>query len=314
MAKAEREAVVIGAGVIGLTTAIRLAEAGFSVRVRTAAPPAETTSRVAGAMWGSTFAGPADKVTGWAEQSLAAFRELAADRDSGVSIGSGVLASSSGDAPPPHLFPGVEVRPCDPPEGFAGAFRVTLPVIDMPRHLDHLVGRLRDAGVEIELRAVQALSEAAEEAPVVVNCAGLGARDLVPDPELRPVRGQHVVVENPGLEEFFTTEPFGPAWTSWFPHNDRVVLGSVAQEDDWEPEPRSSDAEGILERCAALEPRLRDARVIEHQVGLRPARDVVRVEAETLGAARCVHNYGHGGTGVGLSWGCAREVVSLLEG
>ncbi|MGH2960725.1 MAG: FAD-dependent oxidoreductase [Solirubrobacterales bacterium] len=314
MAKAEREAVVIGAGVIGLTTAIRLADAGFSVRVHAAAPPEETTSRIAGAMWGSTFAGPADKVTAWAEESLAVFRELAADPGSGVVIGSGVLASSTGEAPPPQLFPGVEVRPCDPPEGFAAAFRVALPVIDMPRHLHHLVNRLRTAGVELELRELESLSEAADEAPVVVNCAGMGARKLVPDPDLRPVRGQHVVVENPGLDEFFTTEPFGPAWTSWFPHRDRVVLGSVAQEDDWEMEPRESDANLILERCAALEPRLRDARVIGHQVGLRPAREVVRVEAEALGAAHCIHNYGHGGTGVGLSWGCAREVVSLLEG
>ena len=57
---------------------------------------------------------------------------------------------------------------------------------------------------------------------------------------------------------------------------------------------------------------MRDARILEHQVGLRPVRDVVRVEAQTLGSARVVHNYGHGGTGVGLSWGCAGEVVALV--
>ena len=57
---------------------------------------------------------------------------------------------------------------------------------------------------------------------------------------------------------------------------------------------------------------MRDARILEHQVGLRPVRGVVRVEAQPLGAARLVHNYGHGGTGVGLSWGCAREVVALV--
>jgi D-amino-acid oxidase len=45
--------------------------------------------------------------------------------------------------------------------------------------------------------------------------------------------------------------------------------------------------------------------------GLRPARSAVRVETEQLGNAWCVHNYGHGGNGVSLSWGCAREVVEL---
>jgi D-amino-acid oxidase len=299
------DALVIGAGVSGLTTALCLAEAGHVVRIRTAAPPQDTTSRVAGAMWGSTLAGPAGKAEDWASASLEAFRELASDPDSGVAMTTGTLHSSSGATPPPSLFPGVELHRSEQ------GFRVTLPLVDMPRYLDHLAARLHAAGVEIELRPVASLAEAAREAPVVVNCAGLGARDLVPDPGLSAVRGQHVVVENPGLDEFFITEPLGPSWTSWFPHGDRVVLGGLAQQDDWDLTPRESDTERILDGCAAFEPRLRDARVIEQQVGLRPMRDAVRVEAEPLGAARLVHNYGHGGTGVALSWGCAREVVAL---
>jgi D-amino-acid oxidase len=134
----------------------------------------------------------------------------------------------------------------------------------------------------------------------------------VPDAGVHPVRGQHLVVENPGIEEFLITEPFPPSWASYFPHGDRVVLGGVAQDGDWALEPREADAELILDNCARWEPRLRDARVIEHMVGLRPARDDVRVEAERIGSALCVHNYGHGGAGVALSWGCAREVVELV--
>ena len=306
------EALVIGAGVTGLTTALCLAEAGHTVRIRTAALPQETTSRAAGAMWGSTFAGPTDKVGAWASASLAAFRELAREPGSGVAIVSGTLASATGTAPPPQAFPGVDVLRTEPPAGYAAGFRVTLPFIDMPRYLDHLAARIEAAGIPMDLRPVESLAEAAGEAPVVVNCAGVGARDLVPDPALRAVRGQHVVVENPGLDEFFMTEPFGPAWTSLFPHGERLILGSVAQEDDWDTAPRTEDAEAILERVVAVEPRVRDARILEHQVGLRPMRDVVRVEAQTLDGARLVHNYGHGGTGVGLSWGCAREVAALV--
>jgi D-amino-acid oxidase len=307
-----REVLVIGAGVSGLTSALCLADAGHAVGIRAAAGPQETTSRAAGAMWGSTFAGPADKVGGWASASLEAFRELASQPDTGVVMASGTLASRAGLEPPPELFPGVEISRSEAPPGFATAFRVTLPIVDMPRYLDHLVARLETSGVGIEVEPVKSLAEAASEAPIVVNCAGLGARELVPDPAVRPVRGQHLVVENPGLDEFFMTEPFGPAWTSWFPHRDRVVLGGVAQEDDWDTKPRESDAERILEGCAALEPRLGQAPVLEHQVGLRPMREIVRVEAEPLGTARVVHNYGHGGTGVGLSWGCARDVVALV--
>jgi len=61
-------------------------------------------------------------------------------------------------------------------------------------------------------------------------------------------------------------------------------------------------------------PRLAGARVLRHAVGLRPARPEVRLEAETTRSTRVVHCYGHGGAGVTLSWGCADEVVGLVEG
>jgi D-amino-acid oxidase len=212
------------------------------------------------------------------------------------------------------MFPGVEVRlRAQRPEGFLAAFEVRVPLVDMPRYLEYLERRLRAAGVAIEIRPLRALEEAAAVAPVVVNCTGLGARDLVPDRSLQPVRGQHVVVENPGLEEFFVEDPFADEWTSWFPHAGHVILGGVAQPGARDPKPDPEISARILERCAALEPRLVGAHVVEHQVGIRPGRQSVRVDEQPLGAARCIHNYGHGGTGVGLSWGCAREVQEIIS-
>jgi D-amino-acid oxidase len=103
-----------------------------------------------------------------------------------------------------------------------------------------------------------------------------------------------------------------PRWAGWFPHGDHVVLGGCADEDDWRLEPDPVLADEIVRRCAAIEPRLAEARVIEHRVGLRPARSEIRLEEVALGASRCVHNYGHGGTGVALAWGCARDVCSIV--
>lgn len=50
-----------------------------------------------------------------------------------------------------------------------------------------------------------------------------------------------------------------------------------------------------------------------HRVGLRPARDPgVRVEREvTARGGVLVHNYGHGGAGVTVAWGCAEEAAAL---
>ena len=93
-----------------------------------------------------------------------------------------------------------------------------------------------------------------------------------------------------------------------------MVLGGTADEDDENTEPDMVTAEQIRQRCIEVEPRLRNARVRGHQVGLRPSRPTVRLESEHLDNALCVHNYGHGGSGVTLSWGCARDAVALLTG
>jgi D-amino-acid oxidase len=307
------DALVIGAGVVGLTSAILLAEDGMDVRIVAAAPPRETTSYAASAMWGSSFAGPAADVRRWAVQSLEALRVQASEPGTGVRIARGMLAArSSAEGPPEFLFPGVEVsRRDDAPAGFLAAFAVDVPLVDMPVHLDHLLARFEAAGGELEVRSLDELADVDGAAPVIVNCSGVGARDLVPDPAVRSVRGQHVIVENPDLDEFFMEEP-APRWAGWFPHGDHVVLGGCADEDDWNLEPDPATAAEIVARCAAIEPRLRHARVLEHRVGLRPGRPDVRLEEGTLGASRVVHNYGHGGTGVALAWGCARDVLSIV--
>jgi D-amino-acid oxidase len=310
---AEREILVVGAGVIGLTSAVCLAEAGLRVHIRTALPPQQTTSRAAGAMWGSSFAEPAADVKRWASESLQEFHTLARRPDTGVRIAHGTLASRrSAEPPPPDMFRGVEIhRSNQHPDGFLGAFAVELPLIDMHRYLDYLTQRLVDAGGMIEIRPLHKFADAAEQASVVVNCAGIGARELVPDPALRPVRGEHLVVENPGLEKFFMEEPLGDEWACFFPHGERVVLGGNARQDDWSLDADPASALRIIDRCAQIEPRFKDARIIEHHVGLRPTRPVIRVERDSLSATTLVHNYGHGGNGVSLSWGCARDVVAF---
>jgi D-amino-acid oxidase len=86
-----------------------------------------------------------------------------------------------------------------------------------------------------------------------------------------------------------------------------VVVGGTDVEGDWSRTPSPEVADGILARGARLVPGVAGARVIRHKVGLRPARPEVRLERD----GRVVHCYGHGGSGVTLSWGCAEEVAEL---
>jgi D-amino-acid oxidase len=299
---------VVGAGVVGLTTAVVLAEAGHAVTIVAAEPPQQTTSRAAAAMWGSAFSGPVELVPGWAVTTLEELRGLSSSPDeTGVRMTPGTLVSPRPDLQPPvELFPGIEMRRlATVPAGYALAVEVVVPLVDMPVYLDYLLARFEAAGGVLELRRLGSIDELDG---TVVNCAGVGARSLVGDSSVRPSRGQHVIVENPGIDRFFMEPPLRDSWAGWYPHPGYVVLGGVKGSDDWSMEPALEVAERIVARCAAIEPRLGTARVLEHRVGLRPERAAVRLERD----GSVIHNYGHGGSGVSLSWGCAREVHALV--
>jgi D-amino-acid oxidase len=322
------DALVIGAGVAGLTTAICLAEAGLRVEIRAAEPPGRTTSAVAGAVWGPHLVEDSDRVAEWCAGTLGTLTGLAGQPGTGVRLAGGVIAVREADSGPDLLTElaglGDGIQPCAAaglPAGFAAGWRYTAPAVSMPVYLDYLLGRFRQAGGELHIGTVASLAEAAAgtAAPVLVNCTGIGAHDLVPDPAVIPYRGQVVVAENPGLTDFFIGQPDEDHELVYvFPHDGRVVLGGTEVAGDWSAEPDPGTADRILRDCATVDPRLASARIIEHRVGFRPARPQVRLEAEDAVAADgtsqrlLVHNYGHGGAGVTLSWGCAREVASLV--
>lgn len=319
MRNGEHDVLVLGAGVIGLTTAICLAEAGMRVDVRTADPPERTTSVAAGAIWGPVRVGPAGRVHEWARVGLATLRALCAQPDAGVTAVTGVEVSRV-PADPPYwsdLLDGVRLcRPAELPAGYVSGWRYTAPVVTMPTHLGYLRARLERAGGRIRVAPVSSLAEATATAPVVVNCTGVAARHLVPDPEVLPVRGQVVVAANPGIEEFYIDHsPAPPEVVYLFPHGERVVLGGSYAEGRWDLEPDPAIARRILRDCAAVHPALRDATVLAHRVGLRPGRPEVRLEREAVpGGGALWHNYGHGGGGVTLAWGCAGEIAAAVAG
>ncbi len=331
MRSGECDVLVVGAGVCGLTTAICLAEAGARAVIRTAAPPDETTSSVAGAIWGPHLVEDSPRVARWGLDTLAVLREFAGDPATGVRIATGVEATRGiPPAEPPSVPPGWQrelgAEPCDAadlPSGFAAGWRYTAPLVRMPAYLGYLRARFEAAGGRVEAGVVRSLPDAAAAhgARAVVNCTGSGARDLAPDEAVRVFRGQVVVAENPGLTEFFIAPPDATTELVYlFPHGDVLILGGTEVADDWHPRPVPAVADRILRDCAAVEPRVAGARVLGHRVGLRPFRPRVRLEAEPPGPARAghgpgpavVHNYGHGGAGITLSWGCAREAAALV--
>jgi D-amino-acid oxidase len=302
--------IVVGAGVIGLSCAVRLAEAGYEVAVFARDLPLETTSAVAAAVWYPYLAAPRDKVAAWSKST---YHELAglAEQEESIRLRSGteLLRVTAPDPWWAGAVPDLH-RVTDRPDGFPDGWSFTAPVVEMPRYLPYLVARLEAAGGTLTRAALAALPNTAQ---VVVNCTGLGARRMAGDDSLSPVRGQIVYVAQPGLTEWLIAEDAEGELTYVVPREHDVVVGGTSQPDDWNLSADPVTAERIMARAAKLVPQLADAEVIGHRVGLRPARPAIRCEATELNGRRVVHCYGHGGAGVTVSWGCADEVLALVK-
>lgn len=305
------EAVVIGAGVSGLTTAVTLLRAGYRVRVLADRPPPDTTSASAGASWGPYMAGH-PRAMDWCEITRKVLEKLAASPATGVRIIGGIEAAPTLVDVPEWARGLAGFRMCTPnelPADYVIGWRALVPVLDMPVYLSYLTGLLARDGVTIEQVRVPHL----DIAPVVINCTGARAGDLTRDHELVPTKGQLVVVRNPGITEYFQDHLEAEDLTYFIPHGDVVVLGGCARKHDTSPGANPEDAKAILKRCARIEPRLATAEIIEHRAGVRPGRPNVRVERETTARGNTIiHNYGHGGAGVTMSWGCAEHILELL--
>lgn len=351
---------VVGAGVIGLTTAIRVAEAGRTVRIVASERSPRTTSDVAGAVWFPFLGGEAPaaatrpteparssppaatppteaawtspaaatrptepvrssipRALEWGRRSLEVFRALSAQRGAGIVWRPGIELFTSPTPEDPWWRPAVadfrRARPEDLPAGFADGYVFEVPVVRMPVYLRWLEQRFLSLGGTIEERTIDDLDTLLRDAPVVVNCTGIGARALTGDTDLHPVRGQVVRVA-PGIaSRFLGAENVGGGLAYVIPHADCTVLGGTEDENAWNLDPDPGVAAAIIDRCAALVPQIAKAPVLGHAAGLRPVRSAVRLETEQRAAGIVVHHYGHGGSGVTYSWGCAEEAARLVE-
>ena len=308
--------IVVGAGVVGLTCAVRLAEAGHEAHVLARDLPAETTSAVAAALWYPYRALPQDKVTAWSARSYAAFVELAQEAGTGVRVRQGTELLGAGAPEQPWWRPAVPALDTvtDPAPGFLRGWRLALPIAEMDTYLTYLVGRLERAGGTVTRSRLAALPTSG----VVVNATGLASRAMAGDSSLHPVRGQVVRVAQTGVEEWLLVSETAADERPMYvvPRERDVVVGGTAQDGDWTLQPDPATAREILARAAGLVPALRTAKVLGHRVGLRPARPSVRLEAVPHADGSpggVVHCYGHGGAGVTLSWGCADDVLAEVE-
>jgi D-amino-acid oxidase len=308
---------VVGGGVSGLTCGVRLLEEGARVTLIAPEPPQRTTSAAAGAVWFPYRVKPNERTGPWGALGYRHFKQLAEEHAAPVTMVELTALYPEPLAEEPWWLASVPgdatraARPDELPDGYGDGRVVRAPCIEAPSYLDWLARRFEELGGTVERTRVTSL--AAPDADAVVNCCGVEAGRLAGDAGVRPVRGQVAYVRPRHAPRFMVDEHSSNALAYVLPRPDVTVLGGTAEEGDWHPDPRPETTRDILARTQRLDPRLADAEYVGAGVGLRPARSEVRLEAETLDDGRpLVHDYGHGGSGFTLSWGCAEEVVRLV--
>jgi D-amino-acid oxidase len=286
-----------------------LQEAGYPVEIITRDLPPNLTSAVAGAVWYGHGGQP--RVRRWAEDSLTHYLRLASDVSSGVLIRRlREVFVEAAETPwfAPRLPFFARLPAAKLPRGFSDGFLMDVPIIETSTYLQWLQVHFIDQGGQITQREIKSLSEV--NAPLLVNCTGVWARHVANDETVYPLRGQVVKIHAPQIQQGYMDDH---NFTYIFPRRDGVILGGIAQVDNWSLAVDEDLKDDILARCAEIEPSVRSAPILADLVGLRPGRYEVRLECVRGSQQTVIHNYGHAGVGVTLSWGCAREVVELAR-
>ena len=189
------EMIVIGCGVSGLTCGIRLREAGFGVRIWARDLPPNTTSDIAGAIWYPFKAFPLEAVGRWAERGYQQFESLAQNPETGVAMRRSleVFPATVEDPWWRDLVPSFRhAGGAELPPGCQDGYIYDAPVIETPVYLRWLLGEFERLGGTILRRPVASFAEPFAEADVVVNCSGLGARELAGDASLFGARARRL--------------------------------------------------------------------------------------------------------------------------
>ncbi len=231
---------VLGSGVMGLSTARLVQDAGFPVTIYTAALPPDTTSNIAGGQFHPAYAFKESAVTPAfmaqftraLDYSWRRFQIMVGD-DYGVRWLPTYVETDSPVAQLLETFPPIDrmLTRAEHPFPWSGTLRYDTLYVETGRYLRQMIKDVQIAGGKIEIRSFATAADiAALPESLVFNCTGLGSRQLFGDEDLRPARGQLAILEpQPEVQYAFTG---GPGYM--FPRADGIILGGTFELDEWD--------------------------------------------------------------------------------
>ena len=272
-ATGDRRAAVLGAGIMGLTTARLLQDRGWAVTIYTKVMPADTTSNIAGGQWSPTSVFEENRATAAFQTQFKAAARLA-HHAFGRLVGSGYGVSwkenyflHARPTPPrdnyylrelSDLFPSVtELQPDEHPFSSPFVYRYVTMLIEPDVFLRRTMSDVREAGGRIVIRDFRDRADVLTlEEPVIFNCTGLGAAALFGDAELIPVRGQLVFMPPDGRIDYLTIGG-GQGVLYMFPRPDGLLLGGTFERGASHLTPDAATTERIIREHARMAREMR---------------------------------------------------------
>lgn len=308
------EVTILGCGIVGLTTAIALQNKGFRVNIISKEKYSETLSSKVGAIWFPFEVFPKERTNRWAAQAYQVYNN---DQKTGNGISFiPFLTSYNQDSNTDwtKLLPTDRVRkalPTELPKGIQNAFVAIVPLAEPFLYLPYLFNTFIQKGGEFKQQEINSLDEASQLNSVVVNCTGLGAKKLCMDMDLHPMRGQILRCKKMDIPSCADSINKGDL-SYIINRSEDCVIGGTDYEHNWNTQVDPRDTKLIVQRLMDGGLSNNPPEILEEIVGLRPKRSRVRFEFDKH-YANLFHNYGHGGAGFTVAWGCAIEMGDILS-
>ncbi len=309
---------ILGCGVIGLTAAIRLLEQFERPTTIVAKDfPPNTTSDIAAAIWMPFLVEPQNKALNWSKQTFDRYIQEQHNPKTGIYL-TELFEFFLEPVADPYWISAIDrfryATAEEIPTGYRYGFVAEVPIVETPLYMVYLLDRFRELGGELRSSTVNRIEEITHSDSITINCSGLGSRELMNDDQMFPIRGQIARMEKIDSRRSFTIESGPHAICYILPRSNDTIVGGTALRHVWDTAVDAVKSHELIANARFFEHKLREARLLEDIVGLRPGRTEVRLEWTTdLRGFPVIHNYGHGGSGFTLCWGCANAVCDIVR-